>query len=290
MADLTARGAVPSSAIKANYQKSLTNLVEEMRDSVLYWMKARYRSREDEIVVETAEDRSASRDLEAELRALLRQWQKKFDVFAEMRSKLFARRVNANTTVQMVNALKDAGLTVKFKNSRRVNNMLQAIVAENVGLIKSIPQQFLGQVRSIVMTGVTNGRDMAYISKEIEERYKVSRNRAITIARDQTNKATEAISRARCSDIGITHGIWMHRSGSKVPRPEHVRFDGKRFELAKGLLDNTVGRYVKPGELVNCRCTFRLDLSSVSSTAMDGIRRGNKFILPAAVIEWGKTG
>ena len=77
------------------------------------------------------------------------------------------------------------------------------------------------------------------------------------IARDQTVKATEAVNRARCADVGITDGIWMHRSGSKVPRHTHVQMNGKRFNLSDGLYDSHEGRNVLPGELVNCRCTYK---------------------------------
>lgn len=287
MAEFTARGALPSSAIKADYQKSLSSLVDEMRDSVLWWIRARYRAREGEIVEVTA-DKSPSRDLEGEIRALFRQWDRRFDAFAAHKARLFARRTNTGTTRQLYNAMKEAGLTVRFKNSRRVNNMLQAIIAENVGLIRSIPQQFLGQVRTVVMQSVANGRDMAFITREIEERYKVSRNRALTIARDQTNKATEAVSRARCQDIGVTHGFWMHRSGSKSPRTTHEAMDGKRFKLSDGLYDSGVGYSVKPGELINCHCTFRLDLSTIGAgVAMDAARGRRRLELPAATIEWG---
>lgn len=285
MAEFTARGALPSSAIKADYQKALTSLVEEMRDSVLYWIKARYRAREDEIVV--AEDKSPSRDLEKEINELFRQWEKRFDDFAKIRARSFGRRSNTNTTRQLYNAMKEAGLTVRFKNSRRVNNMLQSIIAENTGLITSIPRDSMSKVRTIVMQGVQNGRDMSFIADEIQERFKKTRNEAVRIAVDQTNKATEAISRARCEDIGVTHGFWMHRSGSKNPRESHVKMNGKRFKLSEGLYDYSVGYNVKPGELIWCRCTFKLDLSTIGAgVAMDNTGR-RRLELPAATIEWG---
>lgn len=268
MPPLTARGAVPSSAIKAQYQKALLGMVEEMRDSVVYWLGVRYAARENEIV---AADASPTAELEKELDALFRQWEKRFAVFADARARWFARRANNSTTMQLAGALKEAGLTVKFANSRRVSGILRAVVAENASLIKSIPQQYLSEVEGIVMRGVQNGRDMAFVTDELQARYKVTRNRAVTIARDQVNKATEAVSTARCQDIGITHGIWMHRSGSRHPRSTHAGvMNGKRFLLSEGLYDPAVGRKVKTGELVSCRCTYQLDLSTISpGVAMD---------------------
>lgn len=287
MADMTARGARPSAAIRDQYTQGLTQLIEEMFNSVEFWLGARYKARADEII---AEDASPSRDLEKELRDLFRHWERKFNDYSTQRAKWFARRANTNTTNQLKGALKDAGLTVKFRNSRRVNNMLQSIIAENAGLIRNIPQQFRNGINTAVMQGVRNGRDMGYISDQMRYQYHMSKKRAITIARDQTNKATEAISRARCEDIGIEYGIWMHRSGSKVPRSTHVKMNGKRFKLSEGLFDDDprVNRMVKPAELVNCHCTFRLDLSTITNgeVAMDS-RRGVTYIhFPAATVEW----
>ena len=272
---LTARGALPSSAIKAQYQRALLGMIEEMNTSVLHWLGARYKARESEIV---AADASPTADLQKELRTLFRQWGKRFDEFAATRAAWFTKRTNASATTQLTSALKDAGLTVKFTNSRRVNSMLRAIVGENVSLIKSIPQQYLSEVEGIVMRSVQTGRDMKTITGQVQARYGLTRNRAITIARDQTNKATEAIGTARCQDIGITHGFWMHRSGSKKPRDTHAGvMNGQRFKLSEGLYDPAVGRKVKTGELINCHCTYRPDISSVApGVAADG-----------ALVRWG---
>jgi len=251
----TIRAVLPNSGIKAEYQKSLIALIDEMRDSVLWWLRARYRAREDEIV---AADKSPTRDLMSAINSLFSQWEKRFEEYAQRQSRRFARRVNASATNQLLNSMNDAGLTVKFRTSRRVNSVLQATIAENVGLITSIPKQYLDDVRGIVMRGVQEGRDLNYITEEIEPLLtKKSRNRAIMIARDQTNKATEAITRTRCEGIGITEGIWMHRSGSKVPRQSHLEMDGKRFKLDDGLFDWAVKEMVKPGSEINCHCTFR---------------------------------
>jgi hypothetical protein len=36
------------------------------------------------------------------------------------------------------------------------------------------------------------------------------------------------------------------------PRPEHVKMDGKTYNITKGMWDR-----IFPGELINCRCTGR---------------------------------
>ena len=289
-ATFTARATRPSAAIRDQYEGGLKKLIAEMNNSVLYWLTARFNARRDELVF----DASPSREMEKELRALLRQWQGRFDEYAEIRARWFANRVNTNTLNQLKGALKDAGLTVRFRNSRRVNNILMANVSQNVSLIKSIPEKYLQQVDNIVWTSVQNGRDMGFIAKEVQAQYGITKNRAITIARDQTNKATEALSQARAADIGIEYGFWIHRGGGKVPRATHEAFDGQRFKLSEGLYDSDprVMRFVKPAELINCHCTFKLDLSTITGAgvAMDSKRRGVIIVqFPSATVEYAKA-
>ena len=47
----------------------------------------------------------------------------------------------------------------------------------------------------------------------------------------------------------------MHSHAGKEPRLSHVAANGKRFDVGKGIsLD---GKWVQPGEEINCRCTSR---------------------------------
>ena len=90
-----------------------------------------------------------------------------------------------------------------------------------------------------------------------------SERRAAFIARDQTNKAKAAIEKARWQELGITEAIWMHSHAGKEPRPSHVAANGKRLNVNKGMyLD---GKWVQPGEEINCRCTSRAVIKGFNS-------------------------
>ena len=103
------------------------------------------------------------------------------------------------------------------------------------------------------MRSVQTGRDIGGLRKDIEARYDVARQRATTIARDQNSKATAAIVRVRQQELGCTQAVWRHSTAGKHPRPSHVAFSGKTYEIAKGVkLD---GEIVWPGTAINCRCT-----------------------------------
>lgn len=177
--------------------------------------------------------------------------------------KKFAILAEKGAAVSLKSILKEEGFTVNFRMTRQLNDILQATVAENVNLIKSIHTMYFDQVQTVIMQAVKNGRDMEYIRKELTERFGVSERKAKIIARDQTNKAMQTISRARALETGITNARWVHIPGAKTSRETHKHFDGKPFDLNKGMYDKDVNKWVMPGELINCNCRFRLIVPSV---------------------------
>lgn len=249
----TLRPTRPSAAIERAYRKKLDDLIDKMQRSVVWWISAAYRKREKQIT----QDAGPARSLAEELQSVMRDWQRDFDKAAEDMARWFAENDVRHVRNSTREAFKSAGLaeifTVKFRYmSRHERDVLQSIIIENVNLIKSIPQQYLTEVQGLVQRCVQNGRDLGYLREELQKRYEITKRRAATIARDQTNKATENLSRARMQSLGVTKGIWIHTSAGKTYRETHVKMDGKEFDLSKGLYDSAVGREVFPGELVNC--------------------------------------
>ncbi len=254
----TLKATRPSVSIERAYRKKLDGLVDRMQRSVVWWLRATYRRREGQIVMDAA----PSRDLSQELQSVMRDWQRDFNAAAEDIARWFAEQNSRHIRNSTKEAFKAAGLekliTVKFRYmNRRERDVLQSIVIENVNLIKSIPQHYLTEVQGLVQRSVQNGRDLGYLTEELQKRYGITKRRAATIARDQNDKATESLSLARLQSLGVTKGIWMHTSAGKTYRHTHVEMNGKEFDLSKGLYDSAVGREIFPGELVNCRCTFR---------------------------------
>jgi SPP1 gp7 family putative phage head morphogenesis protein len=169
----------------------------------------------------------------------------------------FAQDIKDRTDAQMKSMLKKSGLTVKFNITPAMRDIMKATVAENVSLIKSIPQEYLKNVEGAVMRSVQVGRDLGALSKELRTKFGVSKRRAALIARDQNNKATSAFQRARQVELGITEAIWMHSHAGKKPRRTHVAMNGKRYDVKQGMWDSDEKEYVFPGQLINCRCTSK---------------------------------
>ena len=238
-----------NAGIEANYRKRLTALIDEMNASILYWVSAAYRANTPEI----AQDDSPAMVMRATMRKMSRQWQRNFDAGAEKLAKWFADKNRAYSDRTLNKILKDSGFSVEFKLTPAVNDAYQAIIGENVNLIRSIASQNLTQVETMVMQSVQQGRDLGTLTSNLTKQFGVSKRRAAFIARDQNNKATATITKTRQQSLGITQAKWRHSSGGKAPRPSHVHADGKIYDIAKGMyLD---GVWTWPGVEINCRCT-----------------------------------
>ncbi len=117
------------------------------------------------------------------------------------------------------------------------------------------------------MRGVQTGRDMGYITDELQKRYGIRAVGRRFIARDQTEKATAAFNRARQLEVGIEQAVWVHsRWPGSIRAPAIRRRGAKRLCLASkmGWLDPEVGYKIQPGELINCRCVSRSILPGFS--------------------------
>lgn len=184
-------------------------------------------------------------------------WTKRLQVMSETIARDFAVK-NKSATEQEVKAkLAKAGFTVKFKPNKAVTSAFDAVIAENVGLIKSIPQRYLTDVQAQVWRSVMDGSDMKTLSEGLQEKYGIAWRRASLIAKDQNHKGKAAIERARRAEVGITEAAWMHSHAGVTPRPTHVAMDGETYNITEGMWDPAVQKRIWPGTEINCRCTDR---------------------------------
>jgi SPP1 gp7 family putative phage head morphogenesis protein len=252
--DKTLAPVMPNAGIRAAYRKRLLTLIDEMGRSYAHWLRASYRAHPPEM----AQDEVPSRELERALKKLSKRWKGNFDVAAKELAAYFATKVEHRSRAALRQILKKGGWTVEFKMPASLRDVMGAVVAENVSLIKSIPAQFHTQVEGIVMRSVTVGGDLSTMTRALQKQFGVTRRRAEFIARDQSSKATAAIVRARHLELGIDEGIWLHSAAGKVPRPTHVKQSGKKFSIKEGWPDPALGgKRIWPGTEINCRCTWR---------------------------------
>lgn len=247
----TARAIHANRGIEARYRKRLDALLGEMSRSAEWWLEAAYKANPPRL----AQDALPSEVLRKRIQELAKRWIRKFDDMAERIAEQFVTSGRKATDKAFMSALRDAGWAVDFKLTPAMRDAANAAIAENVALIRSIPQQYFLEVEGIVMRGYTAGRDLKTISDELQKRYGVTRRRAATIARDQSNKLNATVTRARRLELGLTKALWHHSGAGKEPRPSHVAANGKEFDVEKGCYID--GGYIQPGALVNCKCTSR---------------------------------
>jgi len=241
----------PNLGLEIAYQRSVNRMLDRMQGAIMAAVTASWRRKPPEL----ASDESPAAALQALMGRLSREWEAGFEEFARTKGRSFGNDAAAQADRSFSAQLRKAGFTVKFQPTRAWNDVKQATIHANVGLIRSIPAEHLTAVEGIVMRGVQNGRDMHAISEALQHQFGVTKRRAAFIAHDQSNKATAAITRVRQAELGITEAIWLHSGGRRHPRPEHVAFSGKKYAIDKGAY--LEGKWVWPGTAINCGCVCK---------------------------------
>lgn len=250
-----ARPIHPNVGIELAYRRAMLALIDKMHRSITYWVAAAWRANEPEMAM----DDSPARSMRRAMRQLSRRWSARFDEAAPKLAAYFAQDVAKRSDAALRKILKDAGIAIEFKMTREANDVLQATIGAQVGLIKTIPQQYLASVEGAVMRSIQRGGDLASLTKELQIHYGVTRRRAAFIARDQNNKANAVMTRARQLETGLNEAVWVHSGGGREPRPSHVAAGKRRerYDVSKGWWDPHEKRFILPGELPNCRCVSR---------------------------------
>jgi SPP1 gp7 family putative phage head morphogenesis protein len=245
----------PNIGISNAYSRKLLALTDEMARSYIWFVRAQYRRDPPEMAM----DISPAKKLEKALKGLFTRWQKSINDSGPKLANWFAKSTANRSDAALRKILRDAGYSVRFKLTPAAQDILDATVAENVALIKSIHQRFHNDVAGLVMRAVVEGGDISELTEKLRKRYKLTRSRAKLIAFDQTNKMTSAINRARQLEVGITEGIWLHSHAGNEPRPTHLANHGERFSLADGWFDPDpkVRQKIWPDQLINCKCTWK---------------------------------
>jgi uncharacterized protein with gpF-like domain len=237
--------------IEAKYRSRLEKLIEAMTNSYEYWLKATYRKQAPAM----ASDRLPSKTAIQMLDDLAKRWIDKFDYFAPLISETYHDSMLKAHDASFKSALDDAGWAVEFKMTEPMRDAMNASIAENIALIKTIPVQYHSQVEGAVLRSYAAGRDLQQMVSDIQAVNPVTLNRATLIARDQSNKLNGTIAKARQLEVGITKALWMHSHAGKEPRPDHLAADGREYEIEKGCYISD--EYINPGYMINCRCTSR---------------------------------
>lgn len=271
---------LPSAAVVEWYSDSMKTLVREMMED--YRAEIGVLMRTDGVREHFAADAKVpTQRFKGLFNRLLKKWRSKIDRFAEKTAQSFAMKVDKHSFTSVGSSLKALGI----KEPRDIAKdeweaQISIYVAENIALIKSIPEELHSKVERATWNSLTSPEGKAQgaygINNTIREYMGKSFERANFIAQDQTAKLNSVLNIARMEQNQVNVFEWMHSSAGKKPRQCHIAWNGRYFltkggptELYELLPDGTTKKYEagqdgakqmdigKPGHPPRCRCRAR---------------------------------
>ena len=242
----------PNAGYQAKFRREIRRLIKAMRIDTQRELKA--------LSGELIQDAPITL---TEIMARLRlRWYKIFEKRAREMSRWLVETVKKRTRKDIMNQLKKIGMALEPHYTDTQDKMFSVFVEETTSLIKTIPQKFLRTVQDEIREAAEKG-DRAAIKELIENEFdsplvkttEQAERRAELIAQDQVQKVTQEYARENAKAYGATKAEWIHIPGEKSSRITHIEMDGKEFDIDVGLYDSDVGEYVKPAQLIYCRCT-----------------------------------
>ncbi len=164
-----------------------------------------------------------------------------------------ALRVSEHTRKELdrqVNAVAKVNL---FSDPQALANHIDAFVADNVRLIKSVAFDQLEDMKGIVLNGARQGLRHEVVQQQIIDRFRVSKRRAAVIARDQVGKLNGELAQLRQQQIGVRRYTWLGMD-DKRERPGHRALNGTIQSWDAPPVTSPTGSRAHPGQEILCRC------------------------------------
>ena len=184
-----------------------------------------------------------------------------------------AAATNRHAEAQVFQQVKQGlGITLEHVADKRMMGMIAKFTTDNVDLIRTVPEEYFGQIEQTVLDGVSKGRRAADLADDIEERGDVAANRVRLIASDQIRKFNADLTETRHRELGIDRYTWRRTPGAaKKPREEHEEDrEGNVYAY-----DDPPGDEEDPAEggnpavAINCTCWAEPFLDDILA-ALDG--------------------
>lgn len=253
------RPVMPDKAAGRTYNAQLQKLVRAIRQDINEEIIPLIRSLEPQYIGDSAVFDGWAPDIAAVFERVAAKWASPtFIGAAKSVAGSFVSAMGVQNSKRFARSVGSIGLDV-FGDSQKLSDILEASIADNTRLIKTIPAQYLTQVESIVMANMKSGLRPSAIVKQLQEQFGVTKRRAAVIARDQTSKANGELSKQRQEDAGFEFFRWLDSDDSRV-RHRHEVIANADVGYGKGVYrwdsppKNAKGIPIIPGQEINCRC------------------------------------
>lgn len=236
-------------SVAIGYQKDLVDLVKEASKEISARLS-------DLTKVLSLRQDGPSEEIEAVIGQLRIALGRIFDTEKlERISTLFGTRLS-QYNAEEINRIFSRVIGIPVSDLIDVDDVLETFIQDNVRLIKTIPENLLGEVQGIVSRGYRSGARANEIAAQIMERTGVSASRAKLIGRDQINKLYGDLTKVRQQGAGVERYIWRTSRDERV-RATHRALEGKTFSWDE---PPPIGH---PGQDFRCRCTAEPILEDV---------------------------
>ncbi|MGL5433798.1 MAG: minor capsid protein [Lachnospiraceae bacterium] len=145
-------------------------------------------------------------------------------------------------------------------------------IQSNVDLIESFPKEFLDEFKNTIYQGYVSGNTITDLSKQVRERYGVSKSKSRMLARDQLGKLNAQITKHQQQNVGCKQYKWKTANDGKRVRKGHRDLHNVICDWdSPPIVDRKSGRKAHPGEDYQCRCVaipvFDLDNLNIGAVA-----------------------
>ncbi len=260
----------PNAGIKAWYNKELEKLCKPMIAATSKAVLRIYKQNENDVSLAQDSLGTEERDVIRELkRAFAIEFNKKGAYLAKKMVLRSLRNGKWAFNSAMRKAIKDENiLALKGKAiSREMADIIRLSVAENVSLIKSIPEQYFNNITSSVVRAAQAGNDYQQLKEQILKTGASTKKRASMIADDQISKVNTAIQLCNFEEGGVKQFKWVHTSAGMTYRKHHKDsvnsggLNGGIFDIDKPpVINESTGATGFPGQEVNCHCLMAIVL------------------------------
>ena len=261
-----------NAALQEKYVKALERLVKHMTIQTHKEIIKLFKGEISEDFFKQQEELAAmDASLSSQARILMNALTRTFSQLFNSRASTLAQKMveaTSRTSVSTVHRSLEqltGGLSLKTSIVRAgQEEVATALIAENVSLIKSIPQEYFKNVTGSVMRSITSGRGLADLVPDIQKYEGQTYRRAKNLALDQTRKAYNSINNQKLTELGVKQFEWGHSGGGLHPRESHIKISGMIFsfdpielekeQAAVGVPESDRGL---PGYPINCKCILK---------------------------------
>jgi SPP1 gp7 family putative phage head morphogenesis protein len=273
--------------IEIQYRKYISSIMNVYSDIAIPTIKDNLPRWNREVNQDSRQD-----DYNQEFQALINEMQRtQVNMFAENGNGVEDEKGNTYSFNEIMATLTVTGLAVSQFNKKQKDRMTKKALGipfnpaepwvedvvfswaqNNFNLIKSLSDEYIKKVNTIVSEGLANGDSSSAIMKQLLKMDKnMTKARAKLISRDQVAKLNGRLTKRRNQEAGLNLYEWITAGDERVRKPKHTRLNHKicRWDddtvYADSVKDaqegnwksrESAGMYVGiPGSDIQCRCS-----------------------------------